>query len=135
MSLELVLELAQIIFVIPLSQGGGTFKQGQTVVGKSVKPRIIYIVYSGSVRKCSLIHNLPERAAPVPEIELRLNTNPSNTEGDEENFRFDGYDMNEPMLIDEDGVEIRENSFCAVEGLLEDQKGQLSCNSSESEQV
>ena len=62
MSMELVNELAQLMFVIPHSQGGGTFSKGETIVCKGVKPRLIYVVYSGSVRACSLIQNYPSKA-------------------------------------------------------------------------
>ena len=52
---ELVRDLARLTFAIPDSQGGGTFKQGQTIICKGVKPRLLYVVYEGQVRECSLI--------------------------------------------------------------------------------
>ena len=70
MSMELVNELAQLMFVIPASQGGGTFRKGETIVGKGVKPRLIYVVYSGSVRACSLIQSFPSKAESNQQLQL-----------------------------------------------------------------
>ena len=55
MSPELVQELSQLMFVIPKSQGGGILEEGKTVLCRQVKPRLIYIVYSGAIRECTLM--------------------------------------------------------------------------------
>ena len=53
----LLKEVAQLLFVIPEIQGGGTFQQGQPILCKNVKSRLIYMVYSGKVSECMLMND------------------------------------------------------------------------------
>ena len=93
MSLELVKQLAKITFVIPLSQGGGTFRKGQTIVGKGVKPRIIYIVYEGVIRKCSLSPKFQEK---LTQGEIKLKED----EGEKIETFENSYAEDEPSVGD-----------------------------------
>ena len=54
-------EVAQLVFAIPDSIGGGTYQKGQPILVKNIKPRVIYIVYSGSVRECIQFEDMKQK--------------------------------------------------------------------------
>ena len=56
MSPVLAKELAKIASVIPMEHGGGVYKKGWPILGRGVKPRLIYILYEGSIRHCTMVH-------------------------------------------------------------------------------
>ena len=47
--------LAKLVFLPPVSQGAGIFKRGKPIIMRGLRPKVIYIVFDGTVRRCSIL--------------------------------------------------------------------------------
>ena len=57
MSPDLVRELAQLTFALPDSLGGSQYRNGELIACKGLKSRLIFIVFEGTVRQCTLLND------------------------------------------------------------------------------
>ena len=103
MTPELALELAKLVFVIPNAGGGGFFEQGQPVICRGVRPRMIYIVYEGKLRRCTMLSKSNKMETLDDSLSVRLLDQEVEL-GSESDY------IEAPGLLEFDGIPLRDEN-------------------------